>query len=51
MPMNFLGKVLFPRDAAWQRKKQAKILVWVVVTAMVFGAGVAAIILYQNSHR
>ena len=51
MSLNLLGKVMFPNDALWQRKKKAKIMVWVVVTAVFFAAGVAAIILYQNSKR
>jgi hypothetical protein len=42
MPLNFLGKVLFPRDAEWQRKKQIKIIIWVIFTALIFAVTVAA---------
>ena len=51
MPLNFLGKVLFPREAEWQRKKQTRIILWVVLTAVVFAVAVAAIMLAQNSRR
>jgi hypothetical protein len=51
MPLNFLGKMLFPREAEWQRKKQTKIILWVSLTAVVFAAGVVALMLFQNSRR
>lgn len=51
MPLNFLGKLLFPRQADWQRKKQAKIMFWVLVAAVIFGVGVAAVIFIENSKR
>ena len=51
MPMNFLGKVLFPKLAPWQRKRQARIIVRVVLAAVVFAAIVVAIMLFQNSRR
>ncbi len=51
MPMNFLGKVLFPRLAPWQRKRQAKIILLVTLTAVIFAVTIAAIMLFQNSRR
>ncbi|HEY5345574.1 MAG TPA: hypothetical protein VIK62_04445 [Verrucomicrobiae bacterium] len=51
MPLKFLGKVLFPRQAAWQQKKQTKIILWVILIAVLFAAGVVAIMLFQNSRR
>ena len=48
MPMKFLGKMIFPTLAPWQRKKQTKIIVRVVLTAVVFTAIVVAIMLFQN---
>ena len=51
MPMKFLGKVLFPHLAPWQRKKQTKIIVLVFLAAVIFAAAVGAIMLAQNAHR
>ena len=51
MPLKLLGKVLFPHEAEWQRKKQTKIILWVVLTAVIFAVAVAAIMLFQNSRR
>ncbi len=51
MPLKFLGKVLFPRQAAWQQKKQTKIILWVILAAVIFGVCVAAALLFQNSKR
>jgi surface polysaccharide O-acyltransferase-like enzyme len=51
MPLNFLGRLLMPRQTDWQRKKQIKTMIWVVVTALVFASCVAAVLLYQNSKK
>ena len=51
MPLNFLGKVLFPRLEPWQRKRQARAIVWAVLTAIVFAAVVVAVMFLVNSRR
>ena len=51
MPLKLLGKVLFPNEAEWQRKKQTRIILWVILTAVIFAVAVAAIMLVQNSRR
>jgi len=51
MPMKFLGKVMFPHLAPWQRQQQVKIMVWVLLTAVVFAVAVVAIMLWQNAGR
>ena len=51
MSMNLLGKVLFPKLAPWQRKKQTGIILWVILATVVFTAVVVAIMFFQNSHR
>ncbi len=51
MPFNFLSKVLFPRLAPWQRKKQTKIMLWVLLATVILTACVVAIMLFQNSKR
>ncbi len=51
MPMKFLGKVIFPHLAPWQQKKQASIMVWVVLSAVLFAVTVVVIMLFQNSRR
>lgn len=51
MPMNHLGKLLFPRLPAWQAKRQARHIVAAFSVALVFGLIVMAIMLLQNPHR
>lgn len=51
MPMKFLGKVLFPSLAPWKRRRQTRIMVWVVLTAMIFGGVIVAIMFFVNSKR
>ena len=51
MPMKFLGKLMFPKLAPWQRTRQAKIMVWVILAAVVFAVVVVAIMLLQNTRR
>jgi hypothetical protein len=53
MPINFLAKKLFPREADWQRKKQFKTIFWVVIASVIFGVIVGGFMLfaaYKNSH-
>ena len=51
MPMKFLGKVMFPHLAPWQRTRQAKIMVWVIVTTVVLAAVIVVIMFFQNGRR
>jgi hypothetical protein len=51
MPLNFLGKVLFPRLEPWRRKRQAKAIMWAVLTALIFAAVVVGIMFLENSRR
>ena len=51
MPMKFLGKILFPHLAPWQRARQAKIMVWVVFITMVLAVVIVAVMFFQNSRR
>jgi len=51
MPMKFIGRILFPRSAPWQQKKQLKIMLMVILTTLFFAAAVTAIMIFQNSKR
>jgi hypothetical protein len=51
MPMNYLGKLLFPRLPAWQAKRQARQLFAAFVVALVLGVVMAAVILFTNAKR
>lgn len=51
MPMNILGKLLFPRLPAWQARRQARQMFGAFVFSLVFGVTVAAVILYVNHKR
>ena len=47
--MNFLGKILFPRHAEWERKKYMKMTIWVVLVAVIFASIVGAIMFFVGS--
>jgi hypothetical protein len=51
MPIKFLGKVLFPRQAPWQRRQKTKIMLLVILAAIFFAAIVVGIMLLQNSRK
>jgi hypothetical protein len=51
MPVKFLGKLLFPHLAPWQRKQQTRILFWAVLVAVIFAVVAAAIMLFENGRR
>jgi len=51
MPLNFLGKVLFPRLEPWRQKRQTKAILWAVLTAIIFAAVVVGIMFLENSRR
>ena len=51
MPLKFLGKLMFPRLAPWQRKKQTRIMLWVILIAAIFGATVVLVMFFVNSKR
>lgn len=40
--------MLFPAQADWERKRQMKIMLWVVLAAILFAAIVGALILFKN---
>jgi hypothetical protein len=43
MSIKLLGDLMFPRLAPWQRRKQARIMVWVVATSVFLGALIVGI--------
>jgi hypothetical protein len=49
MPIDQLGKLLFPRLQPWQRRREMKIIITAGVTGVVFACIVAAIIFLKNS--
>lgn len=51
MPVKFLGRLLFPRLPDWQARRQARHLLAATAVALMFGAIVAALILYQGFKR
>lgn len=51
MPLKFLGKVLFPQLAPWQRIRQVKIMIWVTLATIVLVAVIVAIMFFQNGRR
>jgi len=51
MPMQILGRVLFPRLQPWQQRRQAKNLVAALLVALIFAAIVAGIMFLTNARR
>jgi len=45
---NFLGKILFPRHPAWEREREAAVLVTTVLFALVF-AGIIGLVIYWHN--
>jgi hypothetical protein len=51
MPLNHLGKFLFPRQQAWYQRRQAKMIVLVLLVAIGFAAIVAAVMFFRNTRH
>jgi lipopolysaccharide export LptBFGC system permease protein LptF len=51
MPMNLLGKAMFPRLPRWQSRRQAIQLVAALVVGVVFAAVIVTVMFFQNGHR
>ena len=51
MPMQILGRVLFPRLQPWQQRRQAKTVVTVLLVGVVFAAIVGGIMFLSNAKR
>jgi hypothetical protein len=51
MPLNHLGKFLFPRQQSWYQRRQAKTIVIVLLVALTFAAVVAAVMFLRNSRH
>jgi len=47
--VNFLGKILFPHHAEWERKKYIKLTIWVVSVAVIFSSIVGAVMYFVSS--
>jgi hypothetical protein len=51
MPMNFIGKAMFPRLPRWQSRRQAIHLVAALAVGVLFAAVIVAVMFLQNGHR
>jgi len=51
MPLDLLGKLLFPRMQPWQRRREAKTILITLLVAVTFAAVVAAVMLLRDSGR
>lgn len=52
MPLNLLGKLLFPRLQRWQQRRRIKVIFGVVLAAVLFGGAMGAMIYKQGmSHH
>ena len=50
MPINYLGKLLFPRQPEWQRRHQMKQLIIAMVVAIVL-AGLIVTVMFLLNRR
>jgi hypothetical protein len=48
MPVNFIGRILYPRQQPWRQRRQAKNLLVALGVAVAFAAIVGAIIYLRN---
>jgi type III secretory pathway component EscS len=48
MPMNFLGKILFPRRQPWEREREVKLLLITVLIALAFASIVGLVIFLKD---
>jgi hypothetical protein len=51
MPINNLGKLLFPRLPSWEQRRRAITVVVVLFTALIFAIIVGVLMIYSNSRR
>jgi len=49
MPMNYLGKVLFPQQQPWKQRRQARIVVIVLLVTVIFSGIIVAVMFLGNS--
>ena len=47
-PINLLGRMLYQRQAPWEQRNKAIILIWSVGTGLFLGGICMAVILFQN---
>jgi hypothetical protein len=51
MPINLLGKLLFPRLPSWERRRRAITVLIVLLISISFAVIVGAVMYYSNSRR
>jgi hypothetical protein len=51
MPINLLGKLLFPRLPSWERRRRAITVLIVLLISISFAVIVGVIMYYSNSRR
>ena len=51
MLLNFFGKLLFPRQAPWQQRRQLINMIASILVAMLVGGGVVAVMLFVNARK
>jgi hypothetical protein len=50
--MKYIGQLLFPRLPTWEARRRTKVAVGVVLSTLIFAAGLVAMLLWMNSrHR
>ena len=50
MPIDRLGKLLFPRLQLWRRRREIKTILAALLIGFIFAAIIGAIILLKNFH-
>jgi hypothetical protein len=48
MPINYIGRTLFPHEEQWRQRRRLKTILYTVVTAVVFAAVVGGVMFWLN---
>ena len=50
-PINLLGKIFFNRQPLWEQRRKTLLLLWSILTGLIFGGLCMAVIFFQNSRH
>jgi hypothetical protein len=50
MPLNAIGKILYPNLQPWERRRKLATVLWVLVASLAF-ASCVAVMIYVQDHK
>ncbi len=48
MPINFIGRLLFPKSPDWKQRRQTQHLLAAILVGLIFAGAVAAVMLFSD---